>query len=174
MPRVILQSGGSSHAVPLNLAIRTESLVDFVARQNLSTDICGPFGAGLRQVVVFDEAGHRFSAVERLGYRGFLVHPPTPERVEAVIKVREFWRARRRSFSNDAEGVAHALELQKQAITSVGPDTACDLFLPKSVHTGNCATWQHKSRNAGRILSALVGATMITILSDLPAVFLQI
>src|SRR5207249_6296868 len=116
MPRVILQRGGSLNAVPLNLAIRVESLVDFVTRQNLSTEICGSFGAGFRQAVVAVEEHHTLFAVERLGYRGFLVHKVTPEQVEAVIKVRELWRTRKRNFPNDAEGVAHALDIQKEGL----------------------------------------------------------
>ena len=145
MPRVLLQSGGSSRAVPLNLAIRTESLVDFVARQNLSTDINGAFGAGLREAMVSEETNHRFRALERLGYRGFLVDPPTADRVEAVIKVRELWRARKRNFPNDAEGVAHALDLQQQAISLIGPDVACDLFFVEER-----SYWELRNR-AGRI-----------------------
>jgi hypothetical protein len=145
MPRVLLQGGSSLTAVPLNLAIRVESLVDFMARQNLSTDIYGAFGAGLRQAIVAVEAGYRFFAVERLGYRGFLVHPPQSERVEAVVKARELWRTRKRNFSDDAEGVAHALDVQKQAIALVGPDTACDLFFAEER-----SYWESRNR-AGRI-----------------------
>ena len=116
MPRVLLERSGSSRSIPASLAIRTESLADLIARQNVLSEIHGAFGAGLRQALISDEANHRFLAVERLGYRGFLVGPPTAERVEAVIKVRELWRARKRDFSNDAEGVAHALDLQRKAI----------------------------------------------------------
>jgi hypothetical protein len=128
MPRILVKPGGSSRMVPFSLAIRTESLADFVARHNLATDIHGAFGSGLRQALVADEKGHRFSAVERLGYRGFLLDPATPGRVEAVKRVRELWRTRKRNFIEDAEGLAHALELQKQAINLAGPDVACDLF----------------------------------------------
>ena len=145
MPRVLLQPEGSSGAVPLNLAIRTESLVDFAARQNLSTDIQGGFGAGLRRALVSEEIDHRFLGVERLGYRGFLIDPPTPERAQAVVKVRELWRARKRNFPNDAEGVTHALELQKKAITLVGTDTACDLFFAEER-----SYWELRNR-AGQI-----------------------
>jgi hypothetical protein len=128
MPRVLLQTGGSSRAIPKNLAIRTESLVDFVARQNLLTNIQGPFGARLRQALASDETGHRFLALERLGYRGFLLDPPTPDFVDAVITVRELWRTRKRNFPDDADGVAHALNLQKQSIDLTGADVACELF----------------------------------------------
>jgi hypothetical protein len=145
MPRVLLQSGGSSGSVPSSLAIRTESLVDLIARQDLLTEIQGAYGAGLRQALLSDERKHQFLGVERLGYRGFLIDPPDPDRAEAVIKVREIWRARKRNFSDDAEGVAHALDLQKRAIRLVGPDVACDLFFAEER-----AYWELRNR-AGQI-----------------------
>ena len=92
-----------------------------------------------------EERNHRFSGVERLGYRGFLIDPPTADRVGAVMKVREFWRARKRNFSNDAEGVAHALNIQKQAIRLVGPDVACELFFAEER-----SYWELRNR-AGQI-----------------------
>jgi hypothetical protein len=128
MPRVLLERSCSSRSIPASLAIRTESLADVIAKQNVLTEIQGDFGAGLRKALLSDEANHQFLAVERLGYRGFLTVPPKPEHVEAVIRVRELWRARKRDFPNDAEGVAHALGLQRQAIRLVGPDVACELF----------------------------------------------
>src|SRR6185369_8106479 len=51
MPRILLRSGGSSGSVSSSLAIRTESLVDLIARQNLLTEIQGAYGAGLRQAL---------------------------------------------------------------------------------------------------------------------------
>ena len=128
MPRVLVQSSGSSHGVPFNLAIRSESIVDFIARHDLYTEIRGPFGSGLRQALVSEEANHKFWVVERLGYRGFLVHQTTQGSAEAVTSVRELWRARKRNFANDADGVAYAFDLQKRAIDLVGPDVACELF----------------------------------------------
>jgi hypothetical protein len=128
MPRVVLQSRGSSYGVPLNLAIRTESVVDFVARHDLCSDICGSFGAGLRRALISEEANHKFFAVERLGYRGLVVRPPIPGHAEAVIRVRELWRTRKRNFPDDTQGIAHAFKLQKQAIDFVGPDIASELY----------------------------------------------
>jgi hypothetical protein len=128
MPRILLKRGGSSGEIPASLAIRTESLADLIARQNLLIEIQGAYGGGLRQALIADEKTHRLLGVERLGYRGFLIDPPNSDRVETVVKVREMWRARKRNFSDDEEGVAHALDLQKKAIRLVGPDVACDLF----------------------------------------------
>ena len=143
MPRVLLQSGGGAGAVPANLAIRTDSLADFLGRQNLATEIDGEFGAGLRQALFSNEANRRFLGVERLGYRGFMIDSAAPKRVGAVIKARELWRARKRDFGHDAEGVAHALDLQKQAIDLVGPDIACDLFFAEER-----SYWERRNRAA--------------------------
>jgi hypothetical protein len=145
MPRVLLERSGSSRSIPASLAIRTESLADLIARQNVLTEIHGTFGAGLRKALLSDEANHRFLAVERLGYRGFLTVSPKAERIEAVIKVRELWRARKRDFPNDAEGVAHALDLQRKAIHLSGPDVACELFFAEER-----SYWESRNR-AGRI-----------------------
>jgi hypothetical protein len=145
MPRVLVQSGGSEHGAPLNLAIRTESVIDFIARHNLVQKTNGRFGAGLRRVLVSDEAGHQFSAVERLAYRGFLLNPRQPGWVESVIAVRELWRTRKRDFPDDADGVAHALDVQRRAIDVVGPDVACDLFFSEER-----SYWEIRNR-AGQI-----------------------
>jgi hypothetical protein len=145
MPRVLIQSGGSEHGAPLNLAIRTESVIDFIARHNLAQETNGRFGAGLRQVLVSDEASHQFRAVERLAYRGFLLNPRQPGWVESVIAVRELWRTRKRDFPDDAGGVAHALDVQRRAIDLVGPDVACDLFFSEER-----SYWEMRNR-AGQI-----------------------
>lgn len=145
MPRVLVQGGGSSDGAPLILALRTESIVDFVARHDLDTEIRGPFGSGLRQALVSDEGNHKLFAVERLGYRGFLVNQTAQRSAEAVTKVRELWRARKRNFTDDADGVVHALDLQKRAIDLVGSDVACELFF-----TEERAYWESRN-HAGRI-----------------------
>jgi hypothetical protein len=145
MPRVLLRSGDSSGAIPASLAIRTESLRDLLARQNLVTEIDGDVGAGLRQALISEKANHRLLGVERLGYHGFVIDRPTPDRVEAVLKVRELWKARKRIFSDDADGVSHALNLQEEAIRLVGQDVACDLFFAEER-----SYWESRNR-AGQI-----------------------
>jgi hypothetical protein len=142
-PRVLLTSGGSSGSIPVNLAIRIESLRDLIARQNLVTEIDGAFGAGLRQALISDQANYRFLGVERLGYRGFVTDRPTPDRIESVLKVRELWKGRKRIFSNDADGVIHALNLQEEAIRLVGQDVACDLFFAEER-----SYWESRNRAA--------------------------
>jgi len=141
MPRVLVRLGGAERGVPETLAIKVESIVDFVARHDLDSDIEGEFGSGLRAVLVSDERSHQFRAVERLGYRGFTVWSATPERCQAVLKVRELWRTRKRDFADDVDGIARLLDIQKQAIGLVGADVACDLFFAEER-----AFWEMRNR----------------------------
>ncbi|HEY0946077.1 MAG TPA: hypothetical protein VGD81_12450 [Opitutaceae bacterium] len=128
MPRVVLVDGGTRDGAPKTLAIRAESIVDFASRHNLGPERDGCLGASMRQLVVSDEGGFVFRALERLAYRGFMIEEPTFEFVSDVVRVRELWRMRRRDFPDDADAVAHAFALQAKVIGLVGRDVACELF----------------------------------------------
>src|SRR5678815_5613494 len=128
MPRVLLQERTSAsprdrraaagatgarlqaEGVPLAVAIRPEVIADFVAAHDLEVDIEGGCGARFRRALVNEEAGAAFYAVERLGYRGFVVGEPTPDFVCAALRARELWRTRKRDFVDDSDGVKHAFE----------------------------------------------------------------
>jgi hypothetical protein len=145
LPRVLLQSAGSLNSVPVKLAIRPESVVDFVARHQLAEKIQGAFGDRLREIVISAEQGHTFTAIERLAYRDFVKSGNVPGFAVEVNAVRELWRSRKRDFPNDEEGVRHAFALQKKAIDRVGADVACELFFAEER-----VYWELKNR-AGRI-----------------------
>jgi hypothetical protein len=145
LPRVLVQPAGSVNSVPAKLAIRPESVVDFVARHQLSENIRGAFGNRIREVVISTEGGHNFTAIERLAYRGFIEPDLVPGFAAEVIAVRELWRSRKRDFPNDEDGVRHAFVLQQEAIERVGADVACELFFAEER-----AYWELRNR-AGRI-----------------------
>jgi hypothetical protein len=145
LPRILLQPEGSQDSQPSKLAIRPESVVDFVARHQLSGKIQGGFGNRLREVIVSVEHGSTFSAIERLACRDFVEPAAVSGFAAAVIAVRELWRSRKREFPNDEDGVRHAFALQQEAIGLVGPDVACELFFAEER-----AFWELKNR-AGRI-----------------------
>ena len=128
MPRVLLRDGKSSVGAPAEVALRPETLADFLAAQNLDAPIEGAFGARLRRALVSEENGAKLSAVERLGHRGFVVREPTPEFVTRVLRARELWRTRKRDFPNDALGVKHAFDRLENVLALVDRDVACELF----------------------------------------------
>ncbi|MDB6092604.1 MAG: hypothetical protein JWM32_166 [Verrucomicrobia bacterium] len=145
MPRVLLGGANCERGVPAVVALRPESLVDFLAHHDLASPIEGAFGARLRRATVSEENGARLDAVERLGWRGLVVEAPAAGLPEAVVKARELFRARKRHFANDAEGVAHAFAVLDQVLALVPRDVACELFFAEER-----VFWEFRNR-AGRV-----------------------
>jgi hypothetical protein len=145
LPRVLVSVKARTSDTPHTLAIRAEYLADFMGRQGLTGEPVGTPGARYRVINVGEENGVTLQAVERLGYRGFIVMEPRPGFAEAVLKVRELWRARKRDFANDDEGVNHAFAVQRKCIDLVGVDVACELYFAEERYF-----WELLNR-AGRV-----------------------
>ena len=145
LPRVRVCSKAAESAAPVSLAVRAEYLADFMARHGLTGEIEGAPCARYRIVTVSEENGTVLRAVERLGYRGFTVTEPKPGFPEAVLKVRELWRTRKRDFANDDDGIKHVFEVQKKCIDLVGVDVACELYFAEERYF-----WELLNR-AGRV-----------------------
>jgi len=128
LPRVIVSLKADPSPAPLSLAVRPEFLADFMARHGLAGAPVGAPCARYRIIDVSAENGAVLQAVERLGYRGFIVSEPRPGFADAVLKVRELWRTRKRDFANDDDGARHAFEVQAKCVDLVGVDVACELF----------------------------------------------
>ncbi len=129
MPRVLLSADGGRDGVPSALAIRPELLADFIAAHDVDATIEGAWGARFRRAPVSEENGTKFFAVERLGWRGFVVHEPAAKFVSAALRARELWRTRKRDFAeSDAPGVKHAFARLDAVLALVDRDAACELF----------------------------------------------
>jgi hypothetical protein len=80
LPRVRVRKGTGPN--PSLIALRPESVADFVAAHALAGPVEGdPFGR-LRRVLVSEEEGTRLEAVERNGYAGFAPAPLPPARLK--------------------------------------------------------------------------------------------
>ena len=145
LPRVIVSLQAEPSAAPLSLAVRAEYLADFIARHGLTGTPVGVPCARYRVIAVSEENGTLFQAVERLGYRGFIVSEPRPGFADAILKVRELWRTRKRDFANDDDGARQAFEVQRKCIDLVGVDVACELYFAEERYF-----WELLNR-AGRV-----------------------
>ena len=143
LPRVLVMPGASRNGVPMRLAIRTESLIDFIAAHGLGTEIRDRFGSRLRRATIAVENGLELLAVERLGWRHFASSEPVPGLTTSIIAVQELWRTRKRDHANDSDGIKLAFELQSRAIELVGPDVACELFFAEERRY-----WERRNRAA--------------------------
>jgi len=145
LPRVLLSVKAPPAGVPPVLAIRPEFLADFMARHGLAGEPVGGPCARYRVVTVHEAPGAVLQAVERLGYRGFLVHEPRPGFAGQVLKARELWRTRKRDFPRDEDAVRHAFDVQARCVELVGRDVACELFFAEEREY-----WMFRNR-AGRV-----------------------
>jgi len=145
LPRVLVDLKGAPSAFPRTLAVRPEFIADFMARHGLLGEPAGAPGARYRTLVVGEENGAKLLAVERLGYRGFVLKEPAPGFAGAVQQVREWWRARKRDFAHDDDGALHAFEILEKSIALVGRDVACELYFAEEREF-----WMFRNR-AGRV-----------------------
>jgi hypothetical protein len=143
MPRVLLRADAPSGAVPAALAIRPEVLADFLAAHDLDSPIEGAWGARFRRALVSEENGTKFFAVERLGWRGFVVREPEAKFVSGALRASELWRTRKRDFADDRDGVKHALARIDAVLALVDRDAACELFFAEERRF-----WETKNRAA--------------------------
>ena len=131
-PNVELSPGGI-----WQVFVKVESVADFVLAQMLTgkVTIDGPPLAGERRAIVSSEDRTECWVIERHG--GAIVDPI------AVLRHHEAFRLRKRDFSNDADGFAHARELIRAGIADLGADRTCDLFFQAEREY-----WQMRNRAA--------------------------
>ena len=143
LPRVLLCR--RNHESPFRLALRPESLADFMARHNLFGEPEGDPFSRYRRIVVAEEGGTRLEAIERQAYRGFVPAPVQRHELANITKARELWQTRPRLFPIDAKGIRAAHQTLDRVLGLVGPDVACQLFFE-----AERAYWQSRNR-AGRM-----------------------
>lgn len=141
LPRILLRRATG----PMVLALRPESIADFMARHNLSGEPEGDPFSRYRRLLVSEEKETRLEAVERRAYRGFVCARLDPSELAAQVKARELWRTRQRLFDNDAAGFKLANDILHRVRSRVGRDVACHLFFEAEREY-----WQSRNR-AGRV-----------------------
>jgi hypothetical protein len=122
LPRVLPRRGSAV------IALRPESVVDFMASHNLPGEPEGEPFSRYRRILVAEENGTQLEAVERRAYLGFVAARLKRGELGNIIKARELWRTRRRVFPSDAEGIRAAHQTLDQVLRLVGRDLACTLF----------------------------------------------
>jgi len=140
LPRVLMVQGPESE-FPAVLAVRVESVADFLAAHALGAELEGLPLSRFRKLRVSAENGVEFQAIERRGYDGYLVMEPGASAVESILKARELWQTRPRCFEDESEGYARAHSTLERVIELVGRDLATHV-----VFEGERAYWE--SRNS--------------------------
>jgi len=144
LPRVLVNRE-SPRDFPSEVALRVESLSDFLVAHGISTEPEGNVLSRFRRAQIAVENGAALTAIERRGYRGYLASE-TP--VQSLLRAHELWKIRRRSFPDDASGFASTLGLLQSLVDLVGRDLACHVVFAEERNY-----WQRRNR-AGQVQKA--------------------
>lgn len=143
LPRVLLDRSAAAEGFPPALAIRPEDLGRFIAVHRPGAEPEGEELSRFRRVLVNEENGARFDAIERRGYRGCVPARLNAAGREAVRQALELWSGRSRDFADDAAGFRETQGLLDRLIALVGRDFACH-----AVFAGERAYWESRNRAA--------------------------
>jgi hypothetical protein len=127
-PRATLPRILSAESGPIRLALRPEFVADFIAQHSLRTEPEGEPFSRYRTVTVAEESGTVLQAVERRSYRGFVPAKLESAALSAILKARELWFTRPRSFANETEGFKAASSILERSSKLVGRDLSCQFF----------------------------------------------
>ncbi len=143
LPRVLIDTSLLVADAPATVAIRTDSVADFIVACGLAAEPEGEPISRYRTVLVFAENGTRLRAVERRGYRGYVPAKPKRGEVEAILLAQELWKIRPRAFSDEGNGYRHLQSTLDRVIGLVGPDLGCHV-----VFAEERAYWQGRNHAA--------------------------
>jgi hypothetical protein len=119
------------HDQPIELlAVKVESVADFLAAQGLINDVKieGRALGQLRKARVSAQSDSELWVIERHGWRGWEAPELTADAIDAAGWHQAAFRERRRHFAEEEEGFAHALQLIRAAVSDLGAGWAADLF----------------------------------------------
>lgn len=135
-------------AQPPQLAIKVESVADFLAAHHIDAHIDGDVWGVLRAATVASGESSELRVIERHGCRDHLPPAQTITEVLATLKHQEAFVLRRRDFDDVQAGFAHARRLIEAAKRDLGTNRTCDLFF-----AAERRYWQQRNR-AARIQKA--------------------
>ncbi|MDQ6860278.1 MAG: hypothetical protein M3032_03870 [Verrucomicrobiota bacterium] len=136
LPRVLVAPTNAKY--PLALGIRPEDIAIFAGVHGLTSEIEGAPLSRFRRLLISEENGTRFEAIERRAYRGYM--PAEPDR-KSFLAARELWQTRRRVWDDDLQGMKDGLQRITQMVALVGQDLACHLVFEEERRY-----WQKRNR----------------------------
>jgi len=146
LPRVVLDLKAPATEFPSSIALRVDSIADFILAHRLDREPDGPPLSQFRSLTVGGESDTCLEIIERRGYRGYLVKKkldPAP-----FLKAQELWKTRPRLFASDQEGFARTQQILDRVIDLVGRDVACSIVFEQER-----AYWESRN-HAGQVQKA--------------------
>jgi hypothetical protein len=132
-PRLAVVAGSGSGL--LSVALKVESIADFLRANDLCLPIQGPPLGPYRRATI-SGTDTALEIIERRAYRGFDVYPGElarqgrmgPHAARDALRARELWQTRRRHFEEDSQGFEETDALLTKVLELVDRDLACHLI----------------------------------------------
>lgn len=141
LPRIVVDATVASPEFPPCLALRVDSIADFMIAHRLTGEPEGAPLSRFRRLVVARENQAQLEVIERRGYRG-MIPQSNPETAE-YLKAQELWKTRPRFFDSDEEGFARNHEILDRVVHVVGLNVACQIVFEQER-----GYWQSRNRAA--------------------------
>jgi hypothetical protein len=143
LPRVVIEKGLRQN--PARIALRVESVADFVAAHWIDRPIEGAPYSRLRRVSLSRENDTLFEVLERSAYRGFVPAPLHPADLKNIVQAKDSFRSRVRHGATESQGFQSANETVDAMAKVLGEDLTCQLFFDEERRY-----WESRNR-AGQI-----------------------
>lgn len=127
----------------VEVAIKVDSVVDFLATNGLTRKIYGGPMSSIRCSIASDENNTWLTVIERHGNRSFQDPDASALDARAYAKHAEAFRMRPRDFDEAADGFKELNRLIDASISDLGRDVTCDLFF-----AAEREFWMRKNRAA--------------------------
>ncbi len=125
------------------VAIKPESIDDFMQVMGSGAEVEGRAFAPLRKAVLSEEGNYTLSAVERRGSNGYV--PVDCDDVDDYVEIASTLKRRRRFFGSDDEGFVYTNDIVKDSCKRIGEARTADAFF-----RAERSYWQSRNR-AGQI-----------------------
>ncbi|MEE9584891.1 MAG: hypothetical protein V3W51_05350 [Candidatus Brocadiales bacterium] len=121
-PDILVKEGSDKPS--LEVALKPESLAAFAAIHGMAHAPEGEPLSRYRRLVVSEENDTRLLAVERRGYRGYVIKGPSAKYYTKYADAEGLWRSRCRWYANQEEGFRETGQTVDDMISRVGRDLA--------------------------------------------------
>lgn len=147
LPAIVLDSKNST----LRVAIKVDSVADFLAAHGLTSEVLGDPLSQLRMAAAYRAGTAELWAVERHGTRSHEIRPSDPARSIAAMRHLEAFCRRPRDIADDHVALKFLDRLVDAAVLDLGSDWACDLFFEAErrywMRRNTAARIQHARQN---------------------------
>jgi 4-hydroxyphenylpyruvate dioxygenase-like putative hemolysin len=125
LPRIVL--AGQAPGPDSGVAIRAESIADFLQANGLSADIEGGWLSPYRRASVSTESGVAFLVIERRGTRDYEPIEHGDAYLSKYFEAMELWQNRPRANDNEDRTFGEIFRIADRLVMQLGPDLAAHI-----------------------------------------------